>query len=70
MARIEDHLTEAGGDWGGVEGLADMLAHPERYRVGWAQNAVLLEVGIPQEDGTLKYGTYKLPHVEDLANFS
>lgn len=69
MARIEDHVQEAGGDWGGTETLQEILQHPERYRVGWAQNAVLLEVGIPQEDGSLRYGTYKLPHAENLEGF-
>lgn len=66
MARIEDHVEEAGGDWGGTETLPEILSHPERYRIGWAQNAVLLEV--QRADGS--YGVYKLPHVEDLASFS
>lgn len=61
MARIEEVMALAGGDWGGIEQITDTL------RIGYAQNYILVEKTLP--DGNA--GVYNLPHVpaEQMADF-
>jgi hypothetical protein len=60
MARIEDLMADAGGDWGGIEQLS------VDTRIGYAQNFVLMEKTVNGEAGV-----YILPHVpqEHMASF-
>lgn len=61
MAKIEDLMADAGGDWGGIEQVTPTL------RIGYANNYVLMEKTL--EDGSP--GVYAVPFVpqEHMASF-
>lgn len=64
------NIQNAGGDWAGFgeitgDNLLNMIKDG-KISVMFANKAILVGVELP--DG--QAGTYNLPHVEDIANFS
>lgn len=55
MAKIEDLLPQAGGDWGGIDQINETI------RVGHANNFLLWEKTLA--DGSV--GVYPLPFIEE-----
>lgn len=61
MAKIEDLMEQAGGDWGGIEQITPTV------RFGFANEFVIVERTLPNDTS----GVYALPYipVEQMESF-